>query len=77
MLLLEKDPANRFPSAEDLARTVDALNGEDASGRQGILLGRDLAGKLGVKVGDSVTLLTPQGTLSPMGMMPRARRLRA
>jgi len=42
----------------------------------GILLGKDLAAKLGVSVGDSVSLLTPQGTLSPMGMIPRTRRLR-
>ena len=42
----------------------------------GILLGKDLASKLGVAVGDSVSVLTPQGTLSPMGMIPRARRLR-
>ena len=27
-------------------------------------------------VGDSVTLMTPQGTLSPMGMIPRVRRAR-
>ena len=27
-------------------------------------------------MGDSVTVLTPQGTLSPMGMIPRTRRLR-
>jgi len=71
------DPALE-PMVTDLGRSmqsgaVDALNGEDESGRQGILLGRDLAGKLGVKVGDSVTLLTPQGTLSPMGVMPRSR----
>ena len=42
----------------------------------GILLGQDLAGKLGVSVGDRVTLLTPQGTLSPLGVLPRARSLR-
>ena len=42
----------------------------------GVLLGRDLAAKLGVDIGDSVSLLTPQGTLSPMGMIPRAKRLR-
>ena len=42
----------------------------------GILIGVDLAKDLGLAVGDSVTLLTPEGTLSPMGMMPRARRLR-
>ena len=32
--------------------------------------------QLGVAVGDTVTLLTPQGTLSPMGMIPRTRRVR-
>ena len=37
----------------------------------GILLGKDLAAKLGVGVGDTVTVLTPRGTLSPMGMMPQ------
>src|SRR6266566_2007449 len=42
----------------------------------GILLGKDLAAKLGASVGDSVSVLTPQGTLSPMGMIPRSRRLR-
>jgi lipoprotein-releasing system permease protein len=42
----------------------------------GILIGKDLADQLGVGVGDSVTLMTPEGTLSPMGMLPRTRRLR-
>jgi lipoprotein-releasing system permease protein len=41
-----------------------------------ILLGTDLATQLGVSVGDSISLLTPQGTLSPMGLIPHARRLR-
>jgi lipoprotein-releasing system permease protein len=43
----------------------------------GIFLGQDLAKQLAVSVGDSITLLTPQGTLNPFtGMMPRSRRLR-
>jgi lipoprotein-releasing system permease protein len=42
----------------------------------GILLGSDLASQLGVTVGDSVNVMTPQGTLSPMGLVPRTRRLR-
>jgi lipoprotein-releasing system permease protein len=42
----------------------------------GILLGSDLASRLQVDVGDTVSLLTPQGTLSPMGVIPRTRRLR-
>ncbi len=40
----------------------------------GIVLGKDLAGDIGAMVGDTVTLLTPQGTLTPMGVMPRQRR---
>jgi lipoprotein-releasing system permease protein len=54
--------------------SLDALN--KAEGVDGILLGKDLAAKLGVAIGDTVSLLTPQGTLSPMGMIPRTRRLR-
>jgi lipoprotein-releasing system permease protein len=41
----------------------------------GILIGRGLAQQLGVRLNDSITLTTPQGTLSPMGMLPRVRRL--
>ncbi len=57
--------------------SIDAIEEAPASETPpGILLGKDLATLLNVGVGDSVTLLTPQGTLSPMGMIPRARRLR-
>jgi lipoprotein-releasing system permease protein len=42
----------------------------------GILLGRDLAQQLGAEIGESVTLITPTGTLSPMGMMTRPRRVK-
>ena len=46
--------------------------GDDAL--PGILLGHELASQLGAAVGDAVTVLTPTGTLSPMGVMPRQRR---
>jgi lipoprotein-releasing system permease protein len=42
----------------------------------GILIGKDLAAKLRVMVGDSVNLLTPEGTLTPGGVMPRMRTMR-
>jgi lipoprotein-releasing system permease protein len=51
-----------------------ATRGEDDL--PGIVIGHDLAGAVGAFVGDTVTLLTPQGSLSPMGMMPRQRRFR-
>jgi lipoprotein-releasing system permease protein len=43
---------------------------------EGIALGKDLAASLAVRPGDVVTVLTPEGTLTPMGVMPRARSLR-
>jgi lipoprotein-releasing system permease protein len=58
-----------------LQGSVQALAQESETGAPGILVGRDLAEKLRVKVNDSVTLTTPQGTLSPMGMIPRVRRV--
>jgi lipoprotein-releasing system permease protein len=75
------DPALE-PTVSDIVRSmqkgsVDALEPKPGSDElDGILLGRDLAASLGADVGDSVTLLTPEGTLSPMGMIPGRRRLR-
>jgi len=56
--------------------SLDVLKGSHDDEVGTILLGTDLAAQLGVSVGDSVRVLTPQGTLSPMGMVPRTRRLR-
>lgn len=42
----------------------------------GIIIGRELAKSLHVLVGDEVTLLSPMGELSPVGVMPRSRKFR-
>jgi len=53
------------------------LNAPTEAQHDGIFLGQDLAKQLAVKAGDSITVLTPQGTLNPFtGMMPRSRTLR-
>jgi lipoprotein-releasing system permease protein len=39
-----------------------------------IVLGVELARQLGVEVGDKVTLITPQGNVTPAGMMPRLKQ---
>lgn len=39
-----------------------------------VILGAELALSLGVSIGDKVTLLAPQGSVSPMGIMPRIKR---
>ena len=41
-----------------------------------VLLGRDLANHLAVGPGDVVTVTSPQGRLSPLGLLPRVARLR-
>jgi lipoprotein-releasing system permease protein len=65
--------AMRQGRIEDLSsRTLE----DGSEERPGILLGQDLAAQLGVSVGDTVSLLTPQGTLSPLGVVPRTRLVR-
>jgi lipoprotein-releasing system permease protein len=56
--------------------TIGALVSASEDEPPGILIGRNLAQQLGLTVGETATLLTPQGTLSPMGMIPRTRRVR-
>jgi lipoprotein-releasing system permease protein len=58
-----------------LKGSLDALTDTTEEHPATILLGRDLAQQLGVRVGESVTLIAPSGTLSPMGMMTRPRRV--
>jgi len=57
------------------AGSLAALEAPPDEAPPGILLGSDLATRLGVRPGDSVTVLTPNGTLSPMGLLPRSRRM--
>jgi lipoprotein-releasing system permease protein len=70
------------PSVTDIGKSMVegsvAALGRPPAGDEvpAILVGADLAKQLQLRVGDSVTILTPEGTLSPMGMMPRARRVR-
>ncbi|HEY2969292.1 MAG TPA: lipoprotein-releasing ABC transporter permease subunit, partial [Casimicrobiaceae bacterium] len=42
----------------------------------GIVLGAELARALGALVGDSVVVITPQGTVTPAGTLPRVKSFR-
>jgi lipoprotein-releasing system permease protein len=42
----------------------------------GIVLGTELARALGVRLGDSVVVITPQGTVTPAGTLPRVKSFR-
>lgn len=39
-----------------------------------MVLGKGIADSLGVRLGDKVTLLTPQASVTPLGVMPRYKR---
>jgi lipoprotein-releasing system permease protein len=45
-------------------------------GAFGIVLGSELARALGVRVGDTVVVITPQGTVTPAGTLPRVKSFR-
>ncbi|CAN5588949.1 lipoprotein-releasing ABC transporter permease subunit [soil metagenome] len=70
---LEGDVTNVARSM--VSGSLDALE-PAPEGIDGIVIGRELATKLGAFVGDDVELLTPRGTLSPLGMVLRPRPLR-
>jgi lipoprotein-releasing system permease protein len=73
------DPSGE-PSVTEIRRAMKSGSLEavraTAEGMDGLVLGQDLAHTLGVRVGDTVRLLTPEGTLSPMGLMSRTRTLK-
>jgi lipoprotein-releasing system permease protein len=43
-------------------------------GQFGIVLGGELATNLGVVAGDKITLVAPEGTITPAGMLPRLKQ---
>ena len=48
----------------------------DADGIDGLIVGKQLAEEWQMQPGDFVTLTSPQGRLTPFGLMPRSRRFR-
>ncbi|MBA3597551.1 MAG: lipoprotein-releasing ABC transporter permease subunit [Methylibium sp.] len=69
------DPAEEpkvTPLAAELAGTVLA---ELRPGDWGIVLGGELARSLGVRVGDAVTIVTPNGQVTPAGVVPRLKQM--
>ncbi|MGE8578583.1 MAG: ABC transporter permease, partial [Burkholderia contaminans] len=63
------------PQVSDIGKDMKA--GQLAAlvpGQFGIVLGDALAGNLGVTVGDKVTLVAPEGSITPAGMMPRLKQ---
>jgi lipoprotein-releasing system permease protein len=72
------DP-DRVGKVTELAHNMKAgglqgLKGESDS--PGIILGVELAKNLGVSLNDAIQVISPLGTITPMGMMPKMKRFR-
>jgi lipoprotein-releasing system permease protein len=72
------DP-DRVGKVTDLARNMKAGRLQDLKGESdspGIILGAELARHLGVTLNDAIQVISPLGTMTPMGMMPKMKRFR-
>jgi lipoprotein-releasing system permease protein len=72
------DPA-REEAADEALRKLSAGKldfRQDADGIDSLLIGKQLADEWKVAPGDYVTLTSPQGRLTPFGLLPRTRRFR-
>ena len=63
------------PQVADFAAKMDVGSlGELRPGEFGVAIGRELADALLVGIGDRITLIAPQGTATPAGVVPRLRQ---
>jgi lipoprotein-releasing system permease protein len=72
------DP-DRVGKVTELAHNMKAGSLQDLKGGSdspGIILGVELAKNLGVSLNDAIQVISPLGTITPMGMMPKLKRFR-
>ncbi len=53
---------------------LNAISGEAAASAPPIVLGKDLADTLGAEIGNSILVTSPQGELTPLGIVPRYQK---
>jgi lipoprotein-releasing system permease protein len=80
VLLKGIDP-ERVGKVTEVARYLKAgrlqdLKGDREGGLPGIILGVELAKHVSVAAGDTIQVISPEGTITPMGMVPKLRRFR-
>jgi len=74
------DP-DRVGKVTELAHNMKAgrlqdLKGVGESDLSGIILGAELSKHIGVSLNDTIQVISPLGTMTPMGMMPKMKRFR-
>ena len=69
------DPARERDVADFLAQQRQDELARLAPGEFGVMVGRELARQLLLEVGARLTMIAPQGTMTPAGVVPRMRQL--
>ena len=62
---------NATPGSIEALQPQETRSDLPGEGLAPIVLGKDLADSLGASVGDKVTLISPQGDLTPYGVIPK------
>ena len=70
------DPAKEGTVADIGAHMRSGSLADLEPGEFGIVLGAEIARALGVRRGDTVVVITPQGTMTPAGTLPRLKSFR-
>ena len=63
-------------SFDAMGEVVEAPRANSSPALPGILIGKELARNLNLFRGDTVNVISPMGTISPMGMVPKMRQFR-
>ena len=72
---IDSVPENgRQPTLSDKAGKDGPPSSVEVQAIPPIVIGKDLAETLGVEVGDTVTVTSPQGELTPLGLVPKYQR---
>jgi lipoprotein-releasing system permease protein len=66
--------ADVLGNRQPVAGSVTEEGGEEPPPLPTVMIGRELAQRLGVTLGESVTLMVPNLTATPLGALPRSRR---
>jgi lipoprotein-releasing system permease protein len=73
VMLRGVDPALEANVSDLPKNTRDGAINKLVPGEFNLLLGNELAAQMGVRVGDKITLLAPEGTVTPVGVVPRPK----
>ena len=71
---LEPDVVDLSVAAQGFNKSMPGINAL-VPGQFGVVLGVDLARQLGLRIGDPVTLIAPNGQVTPAGVLPRLKQM--